>query len=99
MPEVDGPDSADEAAALRAADSAETAALRLAGIPVKAKPMLNGGCWSSPELDTAEENDLEIWNQILFALSPHASGKIICTNYEFLGHSSGMETGEKSSLG
>ena len=45
MPEVDGADSADEAAALRLADSAEVAAARLAGIPVKARPMLKGGWW------------------------------------------------------
>ena len=43
MPEVDGADSADEADAFRPAVSAEAAALRLAGIPVKARPMLNGG--------------------------------------------------------
>ena len=46
MPEVDGADSAD-------ADAA-----RLGGIPVNARPMLKGGA-SSPELETAAENDLD----------------------------------------
>ncbi len=48
IPEVDG---ADSAVVVADADVA-----RLGGIPVKARPMLKEGV-SSPELETAAEND------------------------------------------